>query len=289
MSCFLCEVSGCLFAVVAVVFVDKTGSQWEREGITLSAGALFRWRPVDGDDSRRRNTFAGRGFCLFVFSRLKKYGADSGALLLVTQPPTREVGTGDPRRRRRVFRYDRWLNIALLGQYLNVNQSTFNMKQMLVRLRYPVSFSTTSTKLSRIKMKKKRHQCGWKDPGESVPGKVRWKCIEMGFHFEGTKPELATELSARRSAWKWFNTVACWYNAIPREMHRGIEAGDAQHGVAFDFFLNFLIFLSFFLSSFFFVSWGFSIAPVAVSSRSSACSAAGCFRIRLGGGGGGGG
>ncbi len=107
MSCFLCEVSGCLFAVVAVVFVDKTGSQWEREGITLSAGALFRWRPVDGDDSRRRNTFAGRGFCLFVFSRLKKYGADSGALLLVTQPPTREVGTGDPRRRRRVFRYDR--------------------------------------------------------------------------------------------------------------------------------------------------------------------------------------
>ncbi len=34
-------------------------------------------------------------------------------------------------------------------------------------------------------------------------------------------------------------------------MHRGIEAGDAQHGVAFDFFLNFLIFLSFFLSSFF--------------------------------------
>ena len=199
-------------------------------GGTLSPGAVF--------------------VCLF-FSRLKKYGADSGALLLVTQPPTREVGTGDPRRRRRVFRYDRWLNIALLGQYLNVNQSTFNMKQMLVRLRYPVSFSTTSTKLSRIKMKKKRHQCGWKDPGESVPGKVRWKCIEMGFHFEGTKPELATELSARRSAWKWFNTVACWYNAIPREMHRGIEAGDAQHGVAFDFFLNFLIFLSFFLSSFF--------------------------------------
>ena len=55
-------------------------------GGTLSPGAVF--------------------VCLF-FSRLKKYGADSGALLLVTQPPTREVGTGDPRRRRRVFRYDR--------------------------------------------------------------------------------------------------------------------------------------------------------------------------------------